>query len=564
MSVRPTLRRRLGAFIIVLGLLGSLVAATPVLAASIVVNSTADSGADDGACTLREAITAANTDTASGATAGECAAGSGTDTITFSVAGTVTLASALPAISSNASIDGAGAITVSGAGATRVFNISAAGTVTLSGLTMTGGSAPVGGGILSSGALTIIDSTISGNTASAGGGGILSGGILTISDSTISGNTASAGGGGILGGGILTIIDSTISGNTASVGGGGVVMSASGTLVVMNSTISGNTAAEGGGISTRGTAAVTNSTISANAAGGGGGILNFSGSLTVTNSTISANTVSGSGGGIWGLSSETLINAIVAGNTAVSGPDVEGVMDTMTTSLIGVPGGLTLADLLDPAGLADNGGPTQTIALALVAGNPAIDTATGATCAAAPVSGLDQRGQPRPAACDIGAYEAQPPTVAAHANVSATATSASGAVVTFTAPAGTDEQGGAASVACLPASGSTFAVGSTTVTCTATDAVGHTGSGSFQVIVGAFVPPTTPTPTPTPTASPMAGPGQLPNTAAFGRSDGTFGRLAALALIGLIGLLGLAHPIRRSRIPSRRETARAGTDRRRG
>ncbi|MEZ4519227.1 MAG: CSLREA domain-containing protein [Chloroflexota bacterium] len=49
----------------------------PTHAAGIVVNSDADTVADDGVCTLREAITAANTDTASGAMTGECAAGSG-------------------------------------------------------------------------------------------------------------------------------------------------------------------------------------------------------------------------------------------------------------------------------------------------------------------------------------------------------------------------------------------------------------------------------------------------------------------------------------------------------
>ncbi|RIK12525.1 MAG: hypothetical protein DCC51_16780, partial [Anaerolineae bacterium] len=61
----------------------------------------------------------------------------------------------------------------------------------------------------------------------------------------------------------------------------------------------------------------------------------------------------------------------------------------------------------------DNGGPTQTHALP--ANSPAIDRAPSADCLAAPVSGVDQRGQPRnldgnglPAAdeCDIGAFEA--------------------------------------------------------------------------------------------------------------------------------------------------------------
>lgn len=54
-------------------------------ATTIVVNSTADTTANDGECTLREAIVAANTDTASGVAIGECAAGSGSDTIVFSI-----------------------------------------------------------------------------------------------------------------------------------------------------------------------------------------------------------------------------------------------------------------------------------------------------------------------------------------------------------------------------------------------------------------------------------------------------------------------------------------------
>jgi HYR domain/Galactose oxidase, central domain len=58
------------------------------------------------------------------------------------------------------------------------------------------------------------------------------------------------------------------------------------------------------------------------------------------------------------------------------------------------------------------------------------------------------------------------------ANITTNATSPSGAVVTYTSPSAIDEAGDnpAATVACAPASGSTFAIGTTTVTCTATDA----------------------------------------------------------------------------------------------
>src|SRR5262249_13156074 len=73
---------------------------------------------------------------------------------------------------------------------------------------------------------------------------------------------------------------------------------------------------------------------------------------------------------------------------------------------------LTLTDpRLDPAGLQDNSGPTQTIAL--LDGSPAIDAGDDATCAAAPVNHLDQRGFTRPGTghthCSIGAYELDSP-----------------------------------------------------------------------------------------------------------------------------------------------------------
>lgn len=91
----------------------------PVHAATtITVNSKLDTVADTGTCTLREAITAANDDTASGVNAGECAAGSGADTIVFAITGsadytvdgsngyTITLASDLPPVTEQLTIDG--------------------------------------------------------------------------------------------------------------------------------------------------------------------------------------------------------------------------------------------------------------------------------------------------------------------------------------------------------------------------------------------------------------------------------------------------------------------------
>lgn len=79
--------------------------------ATITVNTTADTTANDGSCSLREAIVAANTNAASGALAGECVAGlPGTDRIAFNIPGagphTISPASALPGITESIEIDG--------------------------------------------------------------------------------------------------------------------------------------------------------------------------------------------------------------------------------------------------------------------------------------------------------------------------------------------------------------------------------------------------------------------------------------------------------------------------
>ncbi len=75
-----------------------------------------------------------------------------------------------------------------------------------------------------------------------------------------------------------------------------------------------------------------------------------------------------------------------------------------------------------------------------------------------------------------------PPTIAAHGNVTVDATSAAGAIVDFVVTA-TDNVSPPPSVSCSPVSGSTFPIGTTTVTCTATDLAGNSANGSFDVFV---------------------------------------------------------------------------------
>ncbi len=78
-------------------------------AATITVDSTADTVSNDSTCTLREAVAAADTDTGGGA--GECAAGSGNDTIQIP-AGTYTLTSDLDLGDTGITLNGANVSTV--------------------------------------------------------------------------------------------------------------------------------------------------------------------------------------------------------------------------------------------------------------------------------------------------------------------------------------------------------------------------------------------------------------------------------------------------------------------
>jgi hypothetical protein len=249
--------------------------------------------------------------------------------------------------------------------------IGANGAVTVTNSTISGNHAATGGGIFASGAVTVTNSTVSNNTTSSDGGGIFAGGAVTVTNSTIGGNTATGGvagggGGGILalgvvtvtnsaitgnhatavgsaggfGGGIgirspfaaaVTVTNSTISNNTASIEGGGI--DAQGALTVTNSTISGNTSGRGGAINNGGAVTVTNSTISGNTGTGTGGIT-ASGPITVTNSTISGNTGGdGGGGGIGAGGTVALVYATVVGNSATTGSNVrlEGGNESLTS-----------------------------------------------------------------------------------------------------------------------------------------------------------------------------------------------------------------------------------------
>jgi hypothetical protein len=283
-----------------------------------------------------------------------------------------------------------------------------------------------GGGIRNDGTMVIIESTITNNQATNQAGGIDNDGTLTITNSTINNNRAmgasfgAANGGGIRNDASLEVTNSTISNNSANSLGGGIHHGGTGsTTTILNSIINNNTSTHrGGGIDIEalsGTVSITNTTISTNTSNDGGGIFHDSGvSTTIDFSTISNNTAT-SDDGIGGFSGTTLVvnNSIVANNNG-DNCDTTAVVDgggnlTDASGCVTGFGTITPVTHYDTS-LANNGGPTQTHALVVVAGNPAIDQI--ASC------GLitDQRGAPRDATCDVGAYEvaAMPtlPTVA--------------------------------------------------------------------------------------------------------------------------------------------------------
>lgn len=282
----------------------------------------ADAG---GQCTLRAAIQETNTNV------------SDTDTINFSVTGTINLTGSLPSLT-NVIINGPGAsdLTVrrDTGGDYRIFFINNA-IVSISGLTVSNGRTPDGapgaifgggggdgGGIFATGSITLTDVVVTGNrtgnggpggTATGGfggfGGGIFTSGTVTMTRVTVTNNitgngaTGAFGGSGGRGGGIafsgssLTMIDCVVSGNTTGNGAvgtntgasggaggdGGALYVASGTLNLTNIVMTGNNAGDGnvGGTGGR-----------------GAGLFTLPGvNTTLTNVTISNNNAGDGGGG---------------------------------------------------------------------------------------------------------------------------------------------------------------------------------------------------------------------------------------------------------------------------
>ena len=325
----------------------------------------------NGNCTLREAVLAANTNTAVDA-CGEGDPGPGTVDVIVLPAGAFTL-SIGPAgddVGTRGDLDlnddveirgaGPGATSIDGDQLDRVLEVHPGVAAAITDLSITGGAgAGPGGGLRNHGTLTLDRAAVSGNTVDGLGGGIRNDGDLTVVNSTLSGNAAPNGHGGAIDDhGTATFISSTVSGNMAGTEGGGLYNLGGQELTVVHSTLTGNTAPVGGGIFNDGALTLTGTLVAGGCAG--------SGAVTTT------------------------------------GGNLESPGDTCGL------GAADLADVADPllGPLADNGGPTATHAL--LPGSPAIDFAPNGLCPA-----VDQRGAPRPvdgdgdslSECDSGAFE---------------------------------------------------------------------------------------------------------------------------------------------------------------
>lgn len=327
-------------------------------------------------------------------------------------------------------LDITGATTITGAGAgltiidadgiDRAFDVIGGPTV-LQGLTITSGAPAVviaasGGNVRGqdSADLTIQDSIVSNGNASYGGGVFADKGVLNIVRTEVVGNsvtgvigqTVFSGIGGAIykGGGSMVLTDSLVADNHADFNSNAIIY-VTAALTVTNSTINDNTA--------QGYMVLVEAQQSANFAIG----LNH---VTIANNT----TATSVGAGLTvNLISPAVMPVTVTGSLFVNnvgsgatqrncallgngGPAItsggNNLSDDTTCTAFTQPGDLNNNQSTSLGALANNGGPTRT--LALVAGSSALDAA--GACGA--VTATDQRGVSRPqgAACDIGAFEA--------------------------------------------------------------------------------------------------------------------------------------------------------------
>jgi hypothetical protein len=321
------------------------------------------------------------------------------------------------------------------------------------GLDAEAGFAAIGGGIYNLGILNVVRSTIRDNKVQGGsggnggdeggnggrgeqalGGGLYNGGgTVILTASTLAYNLAIGGQGGNGGDGRAL----AGSGGQGGRGVGSGLRSEGGTLTLIDSTVAANRATGGNG----GQGGFIDGNVPGGAGGNagdatGGGVATLASQLSFRNSTVAFNTAlgghkglggsgardgvdgTGVGGGVYAFfveSAQVAVSSLFAGNTADTNPDFVGTLTTVDHTLVangqgadGISNGVNgnIVGVGDPrlGPLADNGGPTLTVAL--LPGSPALNHGANPDGLA-----TDQRGLPRVinGQVDIGAFEVQVP-----------------------------------------------------------------------------------------------------------------------------------------------------------
>ena len=175
-------------------------------------------------------------------------------------------------------------------------------------------------------------------------------------------------------------------------------------------------------------------------------------------------------------------NVMAAVNEQDQTPPALNLPNAMTVEATGANGAVvnfnvTATDAVDP---------NPTVSCTPQSGSTFALGTTQVSCTATDASGNTSE----PGTFDVTVRDTTAPTIAnVPANITVNATSAAGAVVTYASPSATDLVSGTRPVNCTPASGSTFPVATTPVTCTATDGAGNTATAGFSVAVQTASPP---------------------------------------------------------------------------
>lgn len=243
--------------------------------------------------------------------------------------------------------------------------------------------------------VTVSNSTFINN--SAGSGGVIFNYIgsssagpatVTIEQTTLKSNIASYSGGAIFNWGTAVMIsNSAIDDNTATNSGGGIYNYAFASFQAVNCTLSGNSSSQGGAIYNWASVMLANCTVAGNSASDGGAVYNYY-FYSPPPSVVISGTIFKTG-----TSGQNIYNSggtVLSHGYNVSNDDGGGFLAAIGDQVDTDP-------MLDPAGLQNNGGPTQTIALLL--GSPAIDAGDPNS------STRDQRYYLRNGPPDKGAFE---------------------------------------------------------------------------------------------------------------------------------------------------------------